>query len=259
MLSEAIRDAQEFVEIASTLPHEPIPSVVRDLRAAVRGQLRPVDGSTGQHLQHQTQLWVGAMLAQAEAHVKVFATLGNEINPDFVLENGTLRYAVEVKRPNGELDAHNIIRKAAGQIRSEAFHGGMIVVDLTDCVDPTIRHRCGRGEPDFGPLRDAVSFLLKALHDRVFDDEFESLRTRRDHVFGLIAFARAAYWDLDHLEHPYLIRHVATVRYWRRDHRTLRAIRAEWLSALIHNGIVAVGHKQSERTPMEWSSPTPPR
>ena len=243
LVAEALRHAQEFVEVANVLPKDPISSLHQALQIAVGGELRPVDSTTGPHLQLQTQLWVGAMFAHSEAEVGVLAQPGNGKNPDFIISNGTLRYAVEVKRPNGVLDAHNIVRKAARQIRHPQFHGGVIVVDLTDCIDPNLRHRVGRGPDDFREVGDEVINLLETLHIKVFDDESEMLRLRREHVFGIIAFCRAAYWNLDDLIQPHLIRHVGVRRYWRRDHRTLRAHRARWLTDLVDKGIRAAGHE----------------
>ena len=244
LLSEAIRHAQEFIEIANALPQEVNPSLKADVEKAIRGDLTPVTGLTGPHLQFQSQLWVGAMLAQSQARVGVLTRPGNTKNPDFILENGTLRYAVEVKRPNGELDAHNIVRKAARQIRHDRFHGGMIVVDLTDCFSVAERFMCSIGPPDLTAANDRISALLQQLHQHVFDDRPERLRKRRDHVFGIYAFARVAYWDTSDLSYPHLVRVVGVVRYWRRNENTLRGHRARWLTDLIGHGITSSGHQE---------------
>jgi len=102
VLGEAIRDAQEFIEIANVLPAVPIPSLLNDLQVAVGGALS-APGPTGPHLRLQTQLWVGAMLTTEEQGAGVLAHHSDEKNPDYILWNGTLRYALEVKRPNGAL------------------------------------------------------------------------------------------------------------------------------------------------------------
>jgi hypothetical protein len=251
VLAESIRNAQEFIEIATVLPAEPIASVKHDLRKAIRGDLVGSGGPTGPHLQHQTQLWVGAMLAQAYAKVGVLMQPGGEKNPDFILSNGTLQYAVEVKRPNGGLDAYNTVRKAVRQIRSPKYHGGMIVVDLTDCIDLTDRYTCRSGSPDFSGVRDKTNYLLHDLHREVFEDTSEFIKPGREQVFGIIGFCRATHWDLEDLSVPHLLRYVGTVLYWRRDHRTLRAVRARWLTDLIHNGISAAGHRQSGASAIE--------
>ena len=47
-----------------------------------------------------------------------------------------------------------------------------------------------------------------------------------------------------------LSRYVATVNYWSRDHRTLRAHRARWLGDLIHRGIKQASHQQFESAHM---------
>lgn len=254
VLAEAIRNAQEFVDIGNVLPKAPFHSLRQDLQSAVAGDLGAAGPSTGPHLQYQTQLWVGAMLAQAGANVGMLMKPTGQKNPDFILKNGTLDYAVEVKRPNGELDAQNIIRKAARQIRNDRFHGGMIVVDLTDCIDPTVRHRSGVGKTTFDEVRNGVNALLHRLHTEVFNNDAERLHEGREHVFGLIGFCRAGYWDLADLSYPYLNRYVGSISYWRKDRGTLRAHRARWLAELIHRGLSEAGHSQSEPIAIPWSA-----
>lgn len=57
VISEAIRHAQEFIEIANGLPMAPIPTLMKDLQTSVGGDLLPVSMRTGAHLQFQAQLW----------------------------------------------------------------------------------------------------------------------------------------------------------------------------------------------------------
>jgi hypothetical protein len=134
-----------------------------------------------------------------------------------ILWNGTLRYALEVKRPNGNLDAFNVVRKAARQIRDPRFHGGVIVVDLTDCIDAGLRLHFGSGAPGPNPVHERVHELMGDLHREIFADGAQRLRRNREHVFSLICFARSTYWDLSSLRFPYLSRYVGTVDYWRND------------------------------------------
>jgi hypothetical protein len=225
-----------------------------DLQAAVSGRLSPVSCTTGAYFQHQSQLWVGAMLTRAGANVGVLVQPGGSKNPDFIIENGTHRYAIEVKRPSGELDAQNIVRKAASQVRSPQYHGGVIVVDLTDCIKVFHRIHIGPAEPDLKQFKTSAWRLLQKLHQEVFDDDPGNLRMRREHLFSLVVFARAAYWDSKSLDYPHLLRHVGTVEYWRRDHRTLRAHRAKWLGELIHRGIEEAGHQKGDRFNLDLST-----
>lgn len=195
------------------------------------------------------------MLAQSQARVGVIIRPGETKTPDYVIENGTLPYAVEAKRPNGDLDARNIVRKAARQIRGPAYHGGMIVVDLTDCIEPALRFLVGNGPPDRTIINARMSHLVQRLHTEVFHDPNSSLRQRRAHVFGLCAFCRVAYWDMRDLAFLYLIRPVGVVQYWRNDARTPRAHRARWLTELVGDGIGASGHEGRGRATLPWSPP----
>ena len=136
------------------------------------------------------------------------------------------------------------MRKAARQIRDPRFHGGVIIVDLTDCIDAGLRFRFGDEAPQSNPVHGRVHELMTELHREIFVDAAQRLRRSREHVFSLICFARSTYWDLSSLSFPYLSRYVGTVDYWRNDPGTLRAHRARWLGTLIHRGIVGAGHQQ---------------
>jgi hypothetical protein len=241
VIGEAIRDAQEFIEIANVLPDNPIEAVQHDLGRAVRGDLI-APGPTGPNLQFQSQLWVAAMIGEPDFPAGVLSMRSSEESPDYVLRNGTLEYGVEVKRPSGKLDAKTIVRKAARQIRSPRFHGGVIVVDLTDCVPVEFRLQFGSGAQPNAAVPENIKTLLGGLHAEIFSELDTLLRDRREHVYSLIGFARSTYWDECDLAFPQLSRYVATVNYWRRDHRTLRAHRARWLGSLIHAGITRAGH-----------------
>lgn len=233
---ESIRIAQEFVEIANVLPSTPIPPVVSDLRLAVAGELDSTAGANKSHLQHQSQLWVGSMLVAGGATAGVLIRPSGP-SPDFVVPNGTLNYAVEVKRPFKALDARNIVRGAARQVRAPQYHGGVIVVDLTDCLLPDSAVQFVQGEPCSDHLQKRLNGLVRDLHNEVFNDTPEVLRAGREHVFALIGFTRMAYWNELDLSQPYVGRLVSNVIYWRRNSGTLRAHRARWLAGLLHAGL----------------------
>lgn len=243
ILGDAIRTAQEFIEIANALPVDPIESVRHDLQHAVKGDLSNSE-VPGPNLRFQTQLWVGSMLGSPGTPVGVYSRAPEGKSPDFILPNGTLKYAVEVKRPNGRLNAQDVIRTAYRQIREADVHGGVIVIDVTDCIDAGVRYQYGCGDGRPSGVAEAMEALLSDLHTEVFIENRSSIRRGREHVFSLISFCRAMYWDVCRPEYPVLSRYVATVNYWRRDHRTLRAHRARWLGDLIHQGIMGAGHQQ---------------
>lgn len=237
----AIQTAQEFIEIANTLPDEPIAAVADDLRIALAGGAEWRPKKKG-HLQRQTQLWVGAMMVQAGAPTGVLERPVGK-NPDFELENGASRYAVEVKRPESANGVARLVSDAAAQIRSGRYHGGTIVVDLTDCMDESTVLSIHEGTPDLAPVNESLIGYTRTLHEQIFDDAASLIRVRRDHVFSLLAFTRYVYWNSDDLTVPFLGRAVVTIDYQKGGPNTLKALRARWLGRLVHNGIMASGHQ----------------
>lgn len=251
VVAEAIQDAEEFVRIADVLPDEPLPTLVSDLQQAVGGVLGEEAPGSRSHLQYQSQLWVSAMMVSAGAPTGVLVRPTGP-NPDMILSNGTLRYAVEVKRPEGELDARRVVQRACRQIRSGRFHGGTIVVDVTDCIDPALVASVIAGPPNMDGLRAAVAVLAKVLHGEIFDDDARRIERNREPVFSLTVFGRGRYWDSHDLSRPHLGRTVASISYWRRDAMTLRGHRARWLSGLIHKGMQEVGFSPEESGELNW-------
>jgi hypothetical protein len=247
-VAHAARDAQEFAEISWVLPPQQLKPLADDLQRAVQGQLGV--GAT-QPVQFQTQLWVGAMLAQSGARTGVI-TGGAGKRPDYIITEGTLRYPIEVKRPTHQLRADSIISDAARQLCGPRYHGSMIVVDLTDCLNPATAARVGNGPPEHEQLQNETIRLSGELHREIFDNKASRLRSGRQHIFALVTFGRAIYWDEDDLSQAHLSRYVASVVYWRRNPSTLRAHRARYLAELIHQGVTAVGHHQLSRTHIDF-------
>ena len=241
LLAEAIRDGQEFINIAGVLPKAPFASVRNDLQIAVGGALRSVSEATGTHLQHQSQLWTGAMLANSGSQTGVLITPGNGRTPDFFIENGTMRYAVEVKRPAGAL--RNVVRYAAEQIRGKRVHGGMLVVDVTDQVKPEDRFTCAPRAPEFETAKIRTGELLARLHAQIYDEQRGRMRPGREHIFGLVVFLRAGHWNTADLSFPYLHRPVMGITYGKDLRPTLRVLRAEKLVRIIREGIEATGYE----------------
>lgn len=238
----ALQTAQEFIEIGNSLPTARIEVVAQDIEIALGGTLDWRPGNKAP-LQRQTQLWTGAMMVQAGAPTGVLEHPVGK-NPDYELQNGTMRYAVEVKRPESNNGAAGLVRTASRQIRSGRYHGGSIVMDLTDCIDESIECVIASGIPGPEALHEELVSRVQSLHHRIFDDSDSVLRSGREHVFGLVAFARHQFWNRDDLSVPYLGKAVVTVEYQRGGPRTLKAHRAKWLGRLVHDGIVKSGHEQ---------------
>ena len=237
-IAQAARDAQEFTEIGWVLPSEKLRPLRERLQQAVFGSL---EGARDHARQAQSELWTGAMLARSGTFTGVRVAAQGK-NPDFVLNNGNVEYAVEVKRPTNPERARDRVSDAAGQLRQHKYHGGAIVVDLTDCLSPDLASRSGRGPPCMDPVEARVKELTNSLREVVFDDSSQRIRPRMRHVFALVTFVRTIWWNLDDLSRMHPLRYVLTIPFHGRG-KTLRYWRARWLAELIAKGIWETGHQ----------------
>jgi hypothetical protein len=236
-VSHAVRDATEFIEISDALPAERLRPLVVDLQSAVGGG---IGQGASRAAQYQTQLWIGAMLLYSGTDVGVLLSAAGK-SPDFVVANGTLRYAVEVKRPS-HFRARRIISEANDQITSHHFHGGAIVVDLTDCIDQTLSVTVGSSpNEDDTPLKREAMRLTRELSEQIYDYAGKRTHPNRTNIFGLITTARIIHWDENDRSRIYLQRFMIPTTYWGGHRGTLRGHRAQWLTKLIRQGVSTAG------------------
>lgn len=241
-IAHAVRDAQEFVEISWVLPTERLtPTVQEKLQEAVFGVL----GQSGtKPYQYQSELWVGAALLRSGALAEVVTTAQGK-HPDFVVRRGTALFPVEVKRPTTLGHARNLVSQAAKQLDSHErqYHGGALVVDLTDCFGAESAIHLDTGPPDLSSIQSEAIRLTSSLHTEVFDISSARIRERRRHMFGVTTFVRATWWDLADLTqiHPY--RFVLPVSYLGRPVDRERRSLAQWLARLIDRGMRETGHQ----------------
>jgi hypothetical protein len=242
-VAHAVRDAQEFFEIADVLPESALKPLAVDLQQAVGGTLG-VGGNAA--AQFQSQLWVGAMLVWAGARTAMLLNAEGK-RPDFVVENGVSLYPVEVKPPSGKINAPHLVSEATRQIAAvKRGHGGAIIVDLTDCMPGHLSVEFGHGPRGDGADKRVIQKPARPIHNEIFDTALGQIKPNRRMVFVLLTFARYAYWNRDDLTRPYVGKYVASVVYWRHHPNTLAAHRARWLAGLIDKGIRAAGHGASE-------------
>ncbi|MCY4645672.1 MAG: hypothetical protein OXE73_02120 [Gammaproteobacteria bacterium] len=238
LIAQAARDAQEFAEISWVLPVDALRPLRQRLQKAVFGTL----GQTRQEAyQAQSELWTGAVLARSGALTGVRISDEGK-SPDFILRNGTEEYAVEVKRPTNPPRALDLVSKAAGQLRNDRYHGGAIVVDLTDCLGSKLGDLSGRGRPRMDEVEAKIKELTNPLRKQVFGDSSGRIQARYHHIFALVMFTRAIWWDLDDLSQMHPLRHVLSIRFWH-GIKDLRYWRAGWLAELIDKGIGETGHQ----------------
>ncbi len=246
-ISHAVRDATEFIEIGDALPQERLRPLAVDLQQAVGGALGR--GST-KASQYQTQLWIGAMLAYSGANVGIILNAVGQ-SPDFVISNGTLSYAVEVKRPN-EFRADQIVSKANKQISASRYHGGVIVVDLTDCIDQELVITIGADpHQENTAAKRAATELTAELIKEVHDGGSNSFLPNRTQIFGLVTTGRTVHWDENDNSRIYLQRFLINRIFAGGYRNTLRGKRARWLTELIDRGVTTAGSIEIGRTKLD--------
>ena len=239
LVAQAARDAQEIVEISWVLPSKELKPLRESLRNAIFGTLGQTGGSA---YRYQSELWTGSMLARSGALTGVRVASEGK-SPDFILKNATMEYAVEVKRPSNLSRALDRVSKAARQVRDDRYHGGAIVLDLTDCLGPEHRNLSGRGQPQMDHVEAKVVELTDRLRKTVFDISIRRMRTRRRHVLALVTFIRTMWWNLDDLSEMHPLRYVLPISFLG-EGKTLKYWRARWLAELIHKGIAETGHQE---------------
>ena len=158
----AARDAQELTEIGHVLPDRPLDPVAEALRRVAGGTLGQ---SPHRAYQSQSELWVGAMLARAGAFTGVIKDPKDK-SPDYVVRNGNMEYSVEVKRPASLAKARTLVSGAATQLLSRRYHGGALVVDLTDCLDPDLAACAAPGPPDLRRVQEQIHAYMDRLRKR---------------------------------------------------------------------------------------------
>ena len=184
---QALELAFDYAAIADTLPSRRNAALWRELRDSVRGDLSP-PASNRQPLQLQAQAIVRAafVVAGLSPQLPTHSARTARSAPDLTLDNGTLRYAIEVKRPE---KAHNVLsrlRDARDQLSSFGFPGG-ILIDVTDCV---------RGLSD-DALSDEVRRLSQAVTDEIHV-QGDGQRSEYANVIVAGCFARAAWTTVQH-------------------------------------------------------------
>lgn len=249
-VAHAARDAQDFGLIGNMLGTETLPPVVRALEHAVSGVLGKTPDPA---YQFQSELWVGAMLTCATDRVGVIGQ-PNGRSPDFVVEEGTMQYSVEVTRPSELSGARKLVSEKAKQLLHRRYHGGVLVVDLTDCLAPELALGFGTGPPDLHAVQANLIRLTNTLRQQVFDDRSQRIWESRRHLFGVIGLARTIWWDLGDLPELHPICNVASISFLTDGAtcKTLRYHRAHWLAGLIETGIEATGPQDLGRRALRF-------
>ena len=245
-VAHAVRDAQDFWVIGNMLGPQTLPPVVTALRDAIGGELGVTPHAA---YRAQSELWVSAMIA-ASGTVPGVALKMDAKSPDVIIKNGTREYSVEVKRPRSLGHVRNMVSKATRQLSlkqadgvvREHFHGGALVVDLTDCLPRGWAVHFEHGPPVLDTLRSKHASLEERIHEQIFDDSSGRMRERRQHIFAAISLVRISWWNLSDLSQLHCIMQRLNVVYLTSGNRkTLRYHRAHWLAERIRRGLQEVG------------------
>ena len=128
-VANAIRDASEFNAIAGALTDKRVEAIALELKRAMGGTGHQLERQR-QPYQFQAQYFFGSIMAFSGAQLQVAG--GGHSYPDFVVDNGTLRHGIEVKRPEGLGGVERGIRDSAKKLG--LVDGGMLVIDASELV-----------------------------------------------------------------------------------------------------------------------------
>jgi hypothetical protein len=130
-IQNAIRIAFDFYHITRTLTVDRVDAVAEDLRRALGGTLDDL-GAT-EALRAQSQVLIAAVMAVGGLGPGA-PDPGATKTPDYILKLGTLRFGVEIKRPESVRAIPAKLDEAIDQVAAVDVEGGVIVLDLSDCI-----------------------------------------------------------------------------------------------------------------------------
>jgi hypothetical protein len=227
----------DYSAIAESLPVETHATMRRELRDSLTGALDPPESSRGP-LQLQSQELVRAAFVRGglrPAHPSHSPKRGVS-SPDLILENGTFRYAVEVKRPQVRKNIMTRFTDGHAQISNYGLLGG-ILVDVTDAL---------RAVP-LDELDDEVRTVALELYDQVFVSG-EGHRAGYSNILVAGAFARVAWNSIDGVDNAMVRVHTSsTIGIFARARGTLEDHRARWIRKGFQNGLEYLSQTLQER------------
>jgi hypothetical protein len=241
LIGRALIDALEFRYISYSMPNEKLEVLTKELQRAVGGTLTRVGNQ--ESYQFQTQFWIGAIIGLSEV-TPIIPPPSAKKNPDYFVQNGTMYYGIEVKRPSASLGAERALRSAASQLRARNVDGA-IVVDVSECIAP------GAVEIINGPHRevdrltcdDAFQEIALRMENIVYDDERRRLKPGFPSATVVVVTANICQWNLSDLRYPKLMRPCRFGAYLRVGQANLAYHRALWLRDILFKGIAAAGHE----------------
>ena len=132
----------------------------------------------------QSQVWMAAVLALGDLRPAAPAP-GIGLTPDYVVSLGSLRFALEIKRPESAVGLRTKLGEAIAQVDSLSTEGGVLVFDLSDCLPSS--GQSPSSEHVRNDFRNATTHLLDAL-------SFEG--SSHNKITNLFVFARLLAWEM---------------------------------------------------------------
>ncbi len=240
----ALLDAHDFIDIASALPPVRVATLRKDLERAIQGTLDHAEADRP-YLQLQAQHVVGAALTRAgipTTHPTVGPSKGKR--PDFLVENGSAVYGVEVKRPHSRSAIKDRLEEAREQLEDYGVSGA-VLFDLTDCLKHT-------SPQEF--MKDA-GHLQTQLQRQIWTDLPRGFRPGYSGVMLLYVYARGAYDAPGDSNCIDLVGYTSGLNFTKAaghilDHHAL------WLRRGLDNGLCNLGFTDAERAAQALAPPT---
>jgi hypothetical protein len=240
LIGAALADALEFRYISHAMPEERLEILTKDLQKSVGGTLMR-EGSREAY-QFQTQFWVGAVIGLAGV-TPIIPPPRQTKSPDYFIQNGTIYYGVEVKRPSSVAGAERALKDAARQLAA-ANVSGAIVIDVSDCIAPDAFELVDSPLNSTPPAWEGeFRRIAEKLEGLAFDDERRQVRPEFFPATVMLITANVCRWNLSDLRHPDLKRLCRFGCFFRVNQRNLAYHRAVWLQDVLYKGIQAAGHE----------------
>ena len=188
VVAHALRDASDFAAIAIALEPARMEAIATELARTMGGT--PHQSERGREAyQFQSQFFCGAVMSAAGVYLR--ASTGAGPYPDFVVDNGTLRHGIEVKRPESSRGVERGLRSAATQLA--AVDGGMVVMDLSDGLQSDLVLPVQKGE-GFHAWHSETDSRFRASVRTVTELVGRRAFSNATHVLSVGFFARGWLW-----------------------------------------------------------------
>ncbi len=188
VVAHALRDASDFAAIAFALEPARMEAIATELSRTMGGT--PHQSERGREpYQFQSQFFCGAVMSAAGVHLRASRQTGPY--PDFVIDRGTLRHGIEVKRPESSRGVERGLRSAATQLA--AVDGGMVVMDLSDVLQADLDVPVREGE-GFHAWHSQTDSTFRASVRRVTDLVGRRAFSNATHVLSVGFLVRGWLW-----------------------------------------------------------------